>query len=83
VAVSFRLVLNPIKCVGHGMCAELFPERITLDDWGYPMIDPKPIPANLEDHARRAVAVCPTLALVLEREDRKASAPVRQKGRAG
>ena len=77
--MSFRLVLNPIKCVGHGMCAELFPERITLDDWGYPIIDPKAIPANLEDHARRAVAVCPTLALVLEREAK--AAPAAQKSR--
>jgi ferredoxin len=68
--MSFRLVLNPIKCVAHGMCAELFPERITLDDWGYPIIDPKPIPKSLEDHARRAVSVCPTLALVLEQEAR-------------
>jgi len=66
MAVSFRLVVNPITCVAHGMCAELFPERITLDDWGYPIIDNKPIPPSLEDHARRAVAVCPTLALVLE-----------------
>jgi ferredoxin len=40
--MSFRLVLNPITCVAHGMCAELFPERITLDDWGYPIIDKKP-----------------------------------------
>jgi len=69
--MSYRLVLNPIKCVGHGMCAELFPERITLDDWGYPIIDPKPIPVNLEDHARRACAVCPTLALVFEREPKE------------
>ena len=66
--MSYRLVLNPIKCVAHGMCAELFPERIALDDWGYPIIDPKPISPALEEHARRAVAVCPTLALVLEQE---------------
>ena len=66
--MSFRLVINPIKCVAHGMCAELFPERIALDDWGYPIIDPKPIPAGLEEHARRAVAACPTLALRLVAE---------------
>jgi ferredoxin len=65
--MTFRLVVNPIACVGDGMCAELFPERITLDDWGYPIIDPTPIPASLEGHARRAVAACPTLALILER----------------
>jgi ferredoxin len=66
--MSIRLVVNPITCVAHGMCAELFPERITLDEWGYPIIDPKPIPAGLEAHARRAAAACPTLALVLERQ---------------
>jgi ferredoxin len=80
--MSFRLVLNPIKCVGHGMCAELFPERITLDDWGYPIIDSKPIPANLEDHARRAVSVCPTLALALEREAKAGEASRRPQARA-
>jgi ferredoxin len=68
MAMSSRLVVNPITCVGHGLCAELFPERITLDDCGYPIIDPAPIPAHLEDHARRAIAACPTLALRLERE---------------
>ena len=46
VAMTFRVVVNPITCVGDGMCAELFPERITLDDWGYPIIDPAPIPAR-------------------------------------
>ena len=68
--MSLRLVVNPITCDAHGICAELFPERITLDDWGYPIIDPKPIPAGLDEHARRAAAACPTLALILEREAR-------------
>jgi ferredoxin len=63
-----RLRVNPITCEGHGMCAELFPERIVLDDWGYPIIDDRPIPASLLDHAERAAAACPTLALRLEHE---------------
>ena len=63
----YAVRLNPITCVAHGMCAELFPERITLDDWGYPIIDPTPIPPELEEHARRACDACPTLALLLER----------------
>jgi ferredoxin len=58
-----RLTVDPIACTGHGACAELFPEWITLDDWGYPMIDDAPIPDELLVHARRAVAACPTLAL--------------------
>ena len=63
---SRKLVVNPITCVGHGLCAELLPERVRLDPWGYPIIDPRPIPPHLEAHARRAVAACPTLALLLQ-----------------
>jgi ferredoxin len=70
--VSERLVVDPIACVGHGLCAELFPEWIQLDDWGFPIIDPRPVPRPLEAHARRAVAACPTLALAL-RKHREAS----------
>jgi ferredoxin len=47
--MSHRLRVNPIACEAHGMCAELLPERITLDDWGYPIIDEKPIPRALLD----------------------------------
>jgi ferredoxin len=61
-----RLVLDPTRCTGHGMCAELFPEQISLDDWGYPMIAPAEVPRDLEDHARRAVKACPVLALRLD-----------------
>jgi ferredoxin len=67
MAMSRRLVLNPIVCTGHGICAELLPELITLDEWGYPIIDARPVPPDLEGHARRAVANCPTLALLLEK----------------
>lgn len=62
-----RLVLDPTRCTGHGMCAELFPEKIALDDWGYPMIDPNGVPYHLEKHAERAVKGCPVMALRFER----------------
>ena len=62
------LRVNPIACEAHGLCAELLPELITLDDWGYPIIDQRPIPPALLDHARRAAEACPTLALLLEAE---------------
>jgi ferredoxin len=61
------LSVNPILCDAHGLCAELLPERIELDEWGYPIVDPTPVPYALEAHARRAVATCPVLALKLER----------------
>ena len=62
-----KLTVNWIDCKAHGLCAELFPERITLDEWGYPIIDPTPIPPHLEKSARRAADACPTLALLLSR----------------
>ena len=47
------------------MCAELLPELISLDPWGYPILAPGPVPAELEPLARRAVTSCPALALRL------------------
>ncbi len=67
--MSGRLRVNPIACEAHGVCAELFPERISIDPWGYPIIAPDPVPDVLLGHARRAVAACPTLALLLDRTD--------------
>ena len=61
------LRINPIACVAHGLCAELFPEHIGLDEWGYPLLDSGPIRTGLVAQAREAVAACPTLALKLHR----------------
>lgn len=60
-----RLRVDPIACDGHGLCAQLFPERITLDDWGYPIVDPTPIGPDLAAQAHRTVNACPVLALTL------------------
>jgi ferredoxin len=61
-----RLRVDPIACTGHGLCAELFPEAVTLDDWGYPLLADAAVAAAHLAHARRAVNACPTLALRLE-----------------
>ena len=66
--MSYRLRVNPIECEAHGMCAELLPERIELDDWGYPVLDGERLEGELVEHARRAARACPTFALLLERE---------------
>jgi ferredoxin len=63
-----KLRVNPIKCDAHGLCAELLPEWIRLDEWGYPIINEAQIPRELEAHARRAADACPTLALLLTRD---------------
>ena len=67
--MSDWLRVNPIACEAHGVCAELLPELITLDPWGYPILAQGPVPPPLLGHARRAVAACPTLALLLNREE--------------
>jgi len=60
-----RLRVNPILCTGHGLCAELLPEQITLDEWGYPILSDAPVPHALRKLARRAVTDCPARALTL------------------
>jgi len=66
--VSARLAVDWIRCDARGLCAELLPEWISLDEWGYPIVDPRPVPEHLMPHARRAVDACPTLALLLRME---------------
>jgi len=61
-----RLKVNPIACEAHGMCAELLPERISLDDWGYPILDERPLTPELAGLAKRAADACPTFALLIE-----------------
>ena len=65
VPARFELEVDRIKCDGHGLCAEVLPELIELDDWGYPILRDAAVPVALEDHARRAVVDCPVLALRL------------------
>jgi ferredoxin len=67
-AGGHTLRVNPIACEAHGMCAELLPELITADPWGYPIVAPGHVPDDLLPLARRAVTACPTLALLLDRD---------------
>jgi ferredoxin len=67
--MSLKLEINPIACSGHGLCADLAPELIEMDEWGYPMIHER-VPSDLSVHAKRAVNACPTLALRLTRSQR-------------
>jgi ferredoxin len=65
--VSERLRVDPIACTGHGACADLLPEVVVLDEWGYPLLTVGGLPAGLHRPARRAVAACPARALLLDR----------------
>jgi ferredoxin len=60
-----RIVVDWTACDGRGLCAELLPELISRDEWGFPLIPEPTVPALLRDHAERAIAACPRLALRL------------------
>jgi ferredoxin len=64
--MTLKLQIDPIACTGHGLCADLLPELIELDEWGFPILAGS-VPPALAAHARRAVNACPTLALRLAR----------------
>ncbi|MFD8706405.1 ferredoxin [Kitasatospora sp. NPDC059648] len=57
------LRIDRIACTGHGQCAELLPELLTLDEWGYPVQHDGTIPPDLHAPAHRAVRGCPRLAV--------------------
>lgn len=61
--MSEQISVDWTACRGRGTCSELLPERITLDEWGFPIVDPSPVPAG--PYAKRAVKMCPTRALKL------------------
>lgn len=67
---EMHLTVDRIRCDGHGLCAEILPEMIRLDDWGYPIFAPGPVPGQLVPLAQRAVESCPVLALALSRAER-------------
>lgn len=62
-----QLRVNPILCDAYGHCAELLPELIGRDQWGYPILADQAVPQHLLKEARRTVTACPKLALALER----------------
>ena len=61
----FRISIDPAACDAHGYCAELLPEAITLDEWGYPIVTGMPLPAELMAAAKRAARDCPRRAITL------------------
>ncbi len=66
-AVQVRIRVDPVACDAFGYCAELLPERVTLDEWGYPVVDGRPVGSDLVELAARAAAACPRRALHVER----------------
>lgn len=61
-----RLHVDWTRCDGHGLCAALLPDRIALDEWGFPVLTGGAVDAAEVKATRRVVAACPALALRLE-----------------
>jgi NADH:ubiquinone oxidoreductase subunit F (NADH-binding)/ferredoxin len=68
-----QLIVDWVRCEGHGLCAHLVPELIHLDSNGFPVILNIPVPPWLEKDAQQAVEMCPALALRLAADPRKAA----------
>jgi ferredoxin len=64
--VDVRLQVDWIVCDGYGLCGDLLPDLIDLDEWRYPILDPAPVDRGRLHDAQRAVDCCPMKALRLE-----------------
>ena len=62
--------VDPVACDAFGYCAELLPELVTLDEWGYPVVDGRPVPAHLLTLAAQAARDCPRRAFLVARRSR-------------
>jgi ferredoxin len=71
--VTDRLYLDYAACSGHGLCADLLPELVEIDEWGFPILHADAVGPDLLPLARRAAAACPTLALRLLKNSRPTS----------
>jgi ferredoxin len=61
---ALTLAIDWTRCDGHGLCAVLLSEQISLDEWGFPLVRNPNV--SDEKAARRAATACPALALYLE-----------------
>jgi len=64
--MTIRISIDPVACDAYGYCAELLPEAISLDEWGYPILDGAPLPAELLATAQRAARDCPRRAIAVQ-----------------
>jgi ferredoxin len=76
MAVSLRV--DPIMCDGFGHCAELAPELVALDEWGYPILTHAALSPAERRLAGDAILQCPRKALFLQEID---TAPQRRRAR--
>ena len=62
--MSPQLRVDWPACQARGLCPEVLPDLVDLDEWGYPLVR-GPVTQDLLADASEAVRVCPRLALRL------------------
>ena len=67
---TVRISIDPVACEAYGYCAELLPEAITLDEWGYPIVDGAPLPADLRGPGQARRTGLPPAGDHLDEEER-------------
>lgn len=60
--MSARLRVDWPACRAAGLCHELLPQLVGLDEWGYPVVT-GPVDDNTLREARAAARACPRMAL--------------------
>lgn len=69
---NVTIAVDWTRCDGHGLCSRILPERITLDEWGFPVLDRASLDPSLHSAAALAARTCPVLALrILRTGDRQ------------
>ncbi|MGH8996850.1 MAG: ferredoxin [Acidimicrobiales bacterium] len=67
MSMPMSLSIDPVACDAFGYCAELLPELVSQDEWGYPIVGSEPLPEELVALATEAVRQCPRRAITLRR----------------
>jgi ferredoxin len=60
------IAVDAVRCTGHGVCALLLPDHVSLDRWGFPVVEhAEAVGRRDARRARRAQRACPRQALLV------------------
>ena len=62
-----KVIIDPKRCQGHGMCNMVCPEVFRYDDEGFGYVAPEyeNVPASFQDAVRLAEIQCPERAILI------------------
>jgi NADH:ubiquinone oxidoreductase subunit F (NADH-binding)/ferredoxin len=66
---KFHLEVDWTRCAAHGLCGQVAPDIVRMDQNGFPIIADADLPFRLTSQAREAVDKCPALALRLSESE--------------